>query len=166
MTTPWSQGKDGIALVQQADDVKGQPVTYADASGRWTFSTLLPPTMTDNRGMYPGGMAGETITVQLGVGGTVESDRQLMENIGNLGQFKTGELAGWSLTAAYDVKGQRWIIRAAKKDATMDGAYHAIECISVTHSLKVFWDGCRTFIMHADVEQTKPEPWTATESPP
>lgn len=162
---PWTQGKDGIALVTQADDVGGQPISTTDASGKWTFSTALASTLTDGRGTYPGSMAGESISVQLGVGGTVEQDRQLMEDIKDLGQFKTGDLTGWSLTSSYDTKAQRWIVRAAKKDVTTAGAYHVIECDSATHSTKIFWDDCHTFILHADVELTKAQPWTAAESP-
>lgn len=151
--------RTGIAQVAEALDVEGHPMELADPTNRWTLSTLLPPTFTDGHGTYAGATDGESIAVQLGVGGTLDEDLSLMRKQAGLASFEDGTIGAWSVIIAHDAKGGRWVVRARMKDATEpDRAYHVIECLSAPHSNRGFWDGCRTFILHATVGRTKPAP--------
>lgn len=144
--TQWKKGKKGLALVNTANIQAGSSIAFTDAEVGRSFTSVLPPTFTDQNGKYPGPKEGESVEVQLGVGGTVKRDREMFGELERLTDFEDGNIGSWIATAAFDSLKNRWVVRATYPDPTADEAYSVIECLSATDSDKSFWDGCRTMI--------------------
>ncbi|MEK7655430.1 MAG: hypothetical protein AAB386_02015 [Patescibacteria group bacterium] len=147
--THWKEGKKGLALLNTANIQTGSSITFTDAEVSRSFTSVLPPTFTDQNGKYPGPKDGESVEVQLGVGGTVKRDREMFGELERLTDFEDGNIESWIATAAFDTLQNRWVVRATYPDPTSDEAYTVIECLSATDSDKSFWDGCRTMIEKA-----------------
>lgn len=150
--TEWIKNTTGLKLITSASQLYGPSVTFIDPSTGIKFESVLPPTFSDNNGKYFGPKQGESIEIQIGVGGTIENDRELFGNLPTLENFEDGSFNGWTITTAYDTQKQRWVARALLPDPVYgDRAYHVIECLSVTDSDKNFWDSCRTILEKARI---------------
>lgn len=148
----------GLKLLTTADSLDGTSVTYTDPSNGIKFNSILPPTFSDNNGKYLGQKSGESIEIQIGVGGTLEKDRQLYGEVQGLINFEDSILGDWKITTAYDTAKQRWVARALLPDPVYsDRAYHVIECLSAANSDKNFWDSCRTMVENARIITTQTE---------
>ncbi len=156
--TRWKEGKKGLSLVNTANVQTGSSITFTDAEVGRSFTSVLPPTFTDQNGKYPGPKDGESVEVQLGVGGTVKRDREMFGELERLTDFEDGNIESWIATAAFDTLQNRWVIRATYPDPTADEAYSVIECLSATDSDKSFWDGCRTMIEKAKLSFPEKSP--------
>ncbi|MBI4138905.1 hypothetical protein HY479_02025 [Candidatus Uhrbacteria bacterium] len=155
----WTNDKTGLKLVNLATIQRGSSVVFTDGDTGRKFKSVMTPTFTDNNGKYLGQKPGESIEVQLGVGGTIKEDHDLFGKIERLSQFDDGNIGDWSATAAYDAWSKRWVVRAAYPDPGDTSAYSVIECLSVTDSEKDFWDACRTMIERAELSlSTVPAP--------
>lgn len=144
----------GAALVMQATAENGAPVSLIDGNTGRLFSTSIGATFKDERDAYTTPVAGERIAVQLGVGGTVEKDRQLLEEQRGLTQLEDAVIGAWKITAAFDEEEKRWTVRAVSPDPFMpETMYHVIECLGAPESKKIFWNGCRTVIERATVSK-------------
>ncbi len=156
--TKWKVGKKGLSLVNTANIQEGSAVSFTDSEVGRSFTSVLPPTFTDQNGKYPGPKEGESVEVQLGVGGTVKKDRELFGELERLTDFEDGNIGDWVATAAFDSLQNRWVVRATYPDPTADEAYSVIECLSTTDSDKSFWDGCRTMIEKAKLSFPEKSP--------
>ncbi|MBU0540238.1 hypothetical protein KKF59_01025 [Patescibacteria group bacterium] len=148
----WIKNTTGLKLITSASPLYGPSVTFTDPSTGIKFESVLPPSFSDNNGKYFGPKQDESIETQIGVGGTIENDREIFGNLQALENFEDGTLNGWKITTAYDTQKQRWVARALLQDPIYgDRAYHVIECLSVTDSDKNFWDSCRTILEKARI---------------
>ena len=148
--TAWKELR-GIDLIMEAQIQSGAPVVvYRPSLGR-RFRSTIAPTFTDYNGSYR--MSdGSSIELQMGVKGTPEKDREQFKQLPSLSSFEEGELNNWEITTAYDEERSRWVLRATQRDlGFQDDGYHVIECLAVTDSNFVFWDGCRTVLENAQI---------------
>lgn len=152
----WLIPREGIAIVTKANLDAGPRVSVTDAATGRILTTELPSMFADGQGTYTTNKPGEMIRVQLAVGGSVENDRKLFGDHAGFERFEDGTLAEWKVTAAYQTAERRWVIRAAKKDAIQqEGMYHVIECVGTEDTDNLFWDGCRTMIEKAAIDQSR-----------
>lgn len=152
----WLIPREGVAIVTQATLDPGPRVSVTDGTTGRILTTELPPTFSDGQGTYTTNKPGETVRLQLAVGGTVAEDGTLFRNQPGLEHFEDGEVGEWKVTAAYQPSGRRWIVRAAQPDATQpEEMYHVIECLGTEDTNNLFWDGCRTIIEKATIDQSR-----------
>lgn len=153
-STPMPWPRAGAALVRGAALLEGPTMTATDAQTGRRFSSILPATFTDGNGNYTTQVQGELVDVQVAVGGTPQSDSAQFAQLEGISSIEEQEVGPWHVTTAFDTKGNRWVARATQPDA-YDGTrmYHVIECLSTAETAAAFWDGCRTIIEHAAVDQ-------------
>lgn len=152
----WLIPREGIAIVTEANVEVGPIVSITDGPTARFFTAQLPGIFRDERGRYTTTNPEETIQVQLGVGGSALQDHELFIAQPGLERFESAIIQGWQTNAAYQVSLNRWIIRATKTDPFQpEGMYHVIECIGATNSNNLFWDGCRTLIETARIDQSR-----------
>ncbi|MEO5927283.1 MAG: hypothetical protein ABIO72_01140 [Patescibacteria group bacterium] len=151
--------RTGAELIHGAVPENGPMVTATDAMTGRQFASQLPSNFTDGNGHYTTTREDELVDVQVGVGGTVADDALQFSKISGLGQFDEQELGTWHITTAFESQKNRWVARATQPDM-IDSAhmYHVIECLSTPESNATFWDGCRTLIEHATVDQGTADP--------
>jgi hypothetical protein len=148
--------RQGIALVTQAKLLNGPTVSATDAQTGLQFTSVLPPTFNDDIGKYTTERPGEIVQTQVGVGGTLAEDAALLRQQPGLDKFEDGMLGNWKVTAAFDSRSSRWVVRAVQADKSFpDQAYDVIECLSIPSSSPDFWDGCRTIVENGAVNRSQ-----------
>jgi hypothetical protein len=146
--------RTGAALLQEATSLEGPEVVTVDAGTGRRFTSVLPPTFRDGNGTYVGVNPDESILVQLSVSGTTAEDLQQYREIPRLDSFEELSIGKWQTIVAHDSAPDRWVARAVLQDPFIaSGMYHVIECLSAHATLNSFWDGCRTMIENASVDQ-------------
>ena len=155
----WLIPREGIAIVTEANVEGGPRVFVTDADTGRALTTELPAIFTDCQGVYTTAKPDEKVLVQLSVGGEIEKDRKLFGEQMGLERFEDGAVGDWNVTAAYQSTNRRWVIRAVHDDPFQkEGIYHVIECLGEKESDNLFWDGCRTIIEKATIDQSRANP--------
>jgi len=146
--------RTGAALLQEATSLNGPEIVTVDAGTGRRFTSVLPPTFRDGNGTYLGVNPDESILVQLSVSGTTAEDLRQYREIPRLESFEEISVGEWQTIIAHDSAPDRWVARAVLQDPFVaTGMYHVIECLSSHTSMSAFWDGCRTMIENASVDQ-------------
>ncbi len=150
--------KQAEATLQRASLLDGPEAVSTDAQTGRRFVSVLPPTFRDENGIYTTQTPGEEIRVQIAVGGTPTRDTESFLAIPSLELLRTDTLGDWTIVEVADARANRILVRATQADAHDPSMYHVIECISTTRSTQSFWDGCRTMINAARIEQSTQQP--------